>query len=321
MNNDIVNISDNAKERFCKDCNIPIRLFKEPYFSERLQLYNFFFQTIEKWKIFCEELKKYKNEQDYFEEYNRVKEKAINQIKNSEEFQQFNAEDMNKFKIVNLGFPAKDIFKPSNNERTFISIDMRQANFSSLYHYNQKIFCSINSWEEFLHLFTENLHIRKSKYIRQVILGNCNPKRHISYEKYLMDQVLTELLKKIDKNKVVYFSNDEIIIDLTTAKDTLEFQDICGHVLDTIKIVEIPLTIELFLLFYIPEINGYKKEFLEYPQISIGKQVEFKCIDSYMYPFILRRYLGEEITENDKVFYYEGKLAKFIEVPQIDKIN
>lgn len=25
-------ISNRTKERFCKDCNIPIRLFQEPYF-------------------------------------------------------------------------------------------------------------------------------------------------------------------------------------------------------------------------------------------------------------------------------------------------
>ena len=33
----------------------------------------------------------------------------------------------------------------------------------------------------------------------------------------------------------------------------------------------------------------------------------------------LRRYfLGEEITESDKVFYHEGLLAKFIDEPKIE---
>lgn len=43
-----------------------------------------------------------------------------------------------------------------------------------------------------------------------------------------------------------------------------------------------------------------------------------------MIPFVFRLFLGEEITENDKVFYHEGLLAKFIDVPNIetnDKIN
>lgn len=37
-----------------------------------------------------------------------------------------------------------------------------------------------------------------------------------------------------------------------------------------------------------------------------------------MMPFVLRYFLGEEVTESDKVFYHEGLLAKFIEEPKIE---
>jgi len=53
-----VEISVKAKERFCKDCNIPLRLFQEPYFADRLKLYDKFYGTISKWNLFVEELKK-----------------------------------------------------------------------------------------------------------------------------------------------------------------------------------------------------------------------------------------------------------------------
>ena len=36
-------VSEKLKERFCKDCNIPLRLYKEPYFTERLQLYDSYY--------------------------------------------------------------------------------------------------------------------------------------------------------------------------------------------------------------------------------------------------------------------------------------
>ena len=29
---------------------------------------------------------------------------------------------------------------------------------------------------------------------------------------------------------------------------------------------------------------------------------EFKCVNSLDLPFILKKYLGEEVTENDKIF-------------------
>ncbi|MDE7367891.1 MAG: hypothetical protein K2N24_11100 [Lachnospiraceae bacterium] len=32
-----MNMTTKLKERFCKDCNIPLRLFQEPYFTERLR--------------------------------------------------------------------------------------------------------------------------------------------------------------------------------------------------------------------------------------------------------------------------------------------
>ena len=103
---------------------------------------------------------------------------------------------MNKFTVTHKNLPSKDIFKSSNDGRVFISIDMRKANFSSLKYYGncieKSMFRDTSTWEDFISLFTENKHIVNSKYIRQVILGNCNPKRHITYEKYIMDHVLKQ---------------------------------------------------------------------------------------------------------------------------------
>ena len=200
-------VSTRAKERFCKDRNIPIRIFQEPYFTDRLTLYDKFYGTLKKWDIFLSELSKYNCEQDYFEEYNRVKDAAILDIKNTEAYHRFNEEDMNKYAVTHKNLPNKDIFKSSNDGKCFISIDMRKANFSSLHHYNSDIFGGAESWEEFIGRYTGNQHIINSKYIRQVILGNCNPKRHITYEKYLMDGALTYLTE-------VFISMDRVVPNL-----------------------------------------------------------------------------------------------------------
>lgn len=169
-------ISEKLKERFCKDYNIPLKLFKEPYFTDRLQLYDNHYNTLDKWNTFTRELEKYKCEQDYFEEYNRVKDAAINDIKDSDGYKRFNEENMNKYTVKYKDLPGKDIYKPSNVGKLFISIDMRKANFSALKFYDKSIFSNADTWEEFVGRYTENKHIVNSKYIRQVILGNCNPK-------------------------------------------------------------------------------------------------------------------------------------------------
>lgn len=313
-----MDISKKLKERFCKDCNIPIRLFQEPYFMDRLNLFDKFYNTIEKWNIFTEELKNYNTEQDYFEEYNSVKDVAISSIKNTEAYQKFNNEDMNNYSIKHKNLPSSDIFKSTNDGRTFISIDMCKANFSALQHYgntiNQSMFSGASTWEDFIGLFTVNKHIINSKYIRQVILGNCNSKRHITYEKFLMDNILDYITEKfISINNVVFFSNDEIVFDVTECDFNNSFySNSLQNSLNELLLV--PLKVQLFTLYKIHNTDGYYKKIINE---NGENSIEFKCLDNYILPFVIRKFMGEEITENDKVFYHEGLLAKYIDVPDI----
>lgn len=311
----MMEVSTRAKERFCKDCNIPIRIFQEPYFTDRLTLYDKFYGTLGKWNVFLSELGKYHCEQDYFEEYNRVKDAAILDIKSTEAYQKFNEEDMNKYAVSHKNLPNKDIFKLSNDGKCFISIDMRKANFSSLCHYNADIFGEANFWEEFIGRYTDNQHIINSKYIRQVILGNCNPKRHITYEKYLMDGALTYLTEVfISMNRIVFFSNDEIVLDVSDM-DKNKQERIVFAISNGMKDMPVPLKTELFVLHKIGGTDGYYKEIMGENE---NIEIEFKCLDNFALPFVLRKFLGEDVTESDRVFYHEGLLAKFIETPQIE---
>lgn len=302
-------ITDRLKERFCKDCNVPLRLFKEPYFTDRLNLYDKYYNTLEKWDTFIKELENYKCEQDYFEEYNRVKDSAISDIKESFGYKQFIEDDMNKYAVTHTDLPTKDIFKPSNDGKLFISIDMRKANFSALKNYDSSIFDRANTWEEFIGKYTDNKHIINSKYIRQVILGNCNPRRQVTYEKYLMGGILDYIHEFfIHISNCVFFSNDEIVFDITDTynENTINFLKLC---LQEKSVV--PVKCEVFTLHKINGIQGYYKE------LEDGK-TEFKCLDNYTLPFVLRKFQDQEITENDKVFYHEGLLSKFIEVQNIN---
>lgn len=304
-------LSIKLKERFCKDCNIPINIFQEPYFTDRLKLYDKYYGTFDKWNTFVEELNNYNNEQDYFEDYNRIKDEAINYIKSTEAYQNFNEEDMNQYPIIHKGLPSKDIYHPSNDGKTFISIDMKKANFSTLYFYNASMF-DADTWEEFIGKFTDNKHIINSKYIRQVILGNCNPKRHITFEKYLMDMLLNRLLNRdfcFTIDRVVFFSNDEIIIDVSDI-DEMDRYMLLLRIEQSLRYTSLPLKIEMFKLNKIIGTNGYYK-------VDMGGEVEFKCLDSFYLPFVIRHFQNEEVTESDKMFYNNGLLAKFVEVPEI----
>ena len=74
----------------------------------------------------------------------------------------------------------------------------------------------------------------------------------------------------------------------------------------------IPLKSELFKLHKIIGTDGYCKEIL-----YDNNKIKFKCLDSLYLPFVLRMFNGEEVTDLDRVFYHNGLLAQFIEVPEI----
>lgn len=309
-------ISNKLKQRFCKDCKIPISVYDEPYFSERLELYDKFYNSKEKWNVFLSEVAKYDCDQDYFEEYNRVKEIAMSSIKESDAFKRFNNEDMNKFSVKYSDLPTKDIYKESNVNKLFISIDMKKANFSALQHYDSNMFGNSETWEEFIGEYTNNRHIINSKYIRQVVLGNCNPRRQVTYEKYLMGEVLSHIEKYNFKDKVVFFSNDEIVFDMS--EDNVELKlllHMCKCLQEDInEDLNIPCRVELFKLLNIKGTDGYLKEVIK----NIDeREYKIKCLNNYMLPFVLRKLQNQEITENDKVFIHEALLSKFIEIPNI----
>lgn len=307
--------TEKLKERFKRDCKLQLKLFKEPYFTERIELYDPYFQTKSLWALFTHELEKCKSEEEYFMEYNRTKDDAINFIKSTEGYQRFCQEDFNKFAIKNKGFNAKDIYHQANIGREFISVDMKKANFNALKNYDSGIFNDAYTWEEFVGMFTENNFIRNSKYIREVILGNCNCKGHITYEKYLMDMVLSYVLQYINKELIVFFSNDEFIVDITDL--TSERKNIIEDVLSAIiNDANVPLRLERYKLQGV--IDPSDMRIYGYIRRMNNGEVDFKCINNLIMPFVLRELNGEDPQLSDLVFEHEGMLAQFMTTPRVD---
>lgn len=300
-------ITERLKKRFCKECQIPINIFTEPYFSSRIMLYEDFYKSKTKWDLFLQELGKYKNEEEYFTEYNRVKDESIKSIKSTAGYSYFLEEDMNQFAVETL-LSSKDIFHPMNDGRGFLSIDMTKANFSALYYYDPSIFDIATTWEDFIKKFTNNEHIIHSKYIRQVILGNCNPRRQVTYEKYLMDKVLEKIKDVTLFHNIVSFSNDEIVIDITGEKYTdiyNFFKKLDG------RIEGIPVKVQAFTLH---KVSTFYVKKIKFPE----KKIEIKCGDANLLPFLVRALKSENVQENDLIFYQNGYLAKYIEAPKIE---
>jgi len=299
-------VTKELKRRFCKNCNIPISLFEEPYFTNRLQLLDKQYDTMAKYSRFLGSIEPYKTEQEYYEHYNGVKDKAIEYIKSQPEYEEFNNMDMSEMakELKNYQFPSTSIYKPSYDRMKFISIDMKHANFSSIRHFSPNIFGGAATWELFMRKFTNDAHILESKYVRQVILGNCNPKRHIGYEKVLMAGIFPSLLAGIDKDGVVFFSNDEIVIRDSGNIDFVK--DVVNRYSEYIKL---DFKVESFKIIYLGEDLGYMKL---YDDMSY----KLKCVDSDYVHMIIRLMECGEIKNDDLCFYYKHTLAYFDRVPE-----
>lgn len=314
VEDNFVNISNKLKQRFCKDTGIPITIYDEPYFTSRLELYDAYYDSISKYKEFIKLIKNFTSEQDYFEYYNKIKDEIITYLGESEDMKKFKEEDMNKFAIKNTGFPKRDIYKETNINRRFLSIDMVKANFSAMRSYSYYIVGEKDSYEDFIGMFTKYEHLKSSKYLRQVVFGNHSPKRQVTYEKYLMDSVLTNMLSIFKKEDILAYGNDEIVIDITDLDK--DWQDELMNELIPLQIeffstFGIKVRAEFFDLKKVHGTGGYVKRFLN------GDKDEFKCLNSIELPFVLRYLQGQEVHKQDKVFIYENKLAQLLEVPNI----
>jgi hypothetical protein len=129
-----------------------------------------------------------------------------------------------------------------------------------------------------------------------------------------MDNVLSQIENIISIDKVVFFSNDEIVIDVSNYMSYEKFS-ILDNLKKEVSSIDIPLRVEFFTLHKIYGTDGYYKAIFE-GEGKLG--IDFKCLDNYMLPFVIRHFLGEEVTNSDRVFYHEGLLSKFIEDPKIE---
>lgn len=310
----INSMSKELNKRFCDDRKLPLKIYSGGIFIDRLKL----FGEYDNYISYCQEVKRrFDDTQKYFEYYNQVKDKAIDYIKCSETFQLLNSDDMNKYTCK--CFPQSNVYKLSNVGKRFISIDMSKANFSALVAYGRSVgteFFKNFNYREFMEQFTDVEHIINSKYIRQVIFGNCNPKRQVNYEKYIMGTLLDKLLNSqiISENHVSSLCSDEIILkaDGLSTVGMLEIQKI----VDEMSLI-VPLKIEYYQLGKVDGSDAFIKKVFSDFEYELSYTYEVKCVSPDEAPFVYRLIKNQPIKDDDNIFNYNGKLAKLVETPEL----
>ena len=89
-------VTESMKAKFCKDMNIPISIYAEPYFGERLALYNRYKPCISDYVDFLKEVEKEASFDDFLKKYNIFKDNVINDLWSKEGIYKLINEDYTK---------------------------------------------------------------------------------------------------------------------------------------------------------------------------------------------------------------------------------
>lgn len=300
-------------KRFVSDLKLPIQIINEELFNYSLITVG----GITAWTALKLLIKnEYGNDNEKFlEAYYNVRDKIITTVLESEAFQKFNTMPMDEFSIKKKdNVSSKNIYNQENVGKTFVSIDLKKANFQVLHKVNKDIVLGADSYEEFVAKFTDLDYIINSKYTRQVIFGKLNPSRHITVEKYYT-YCIYELLKESGLTegwKAVSASNDEIVYEVNfgiydhtfTFETEAKIKKLIKEELGLIVHTDI-FVLKGYELCY--EDSGSPK-FTFYSKVYDDSNTMYKLVSVPLPYYLIVAKLYEDIplNENDYHFSYEG---------------
>lgn len=307
-----MDFSKKVLNRFCKDFKLPITIFTEPIFSYQKELYSDYYDLPKKFTLLENEISKCGSQEKFLDNIFKIRDDIITQTKALPEYQEYLDMDMNKF-AVQSSVSNKDIFKESNVGKIFLSIDLVKANYQAMRYVNPKLVFDTSSYEDYISKFTDSEYFKESKYLREVIFGNMNPRRQVTIEKYMVKRIFNFLLLYQDfmkDKKIVSFSNDELVFEITSDEEKILLQD--DFLYECCRIINkrnfgIDIRIEIFKLLQVGDKPYYVKEF-----ILGDKEYEFKCVPKEYLPQVFKKYNNIELDDKDLYFVHNGELCKFV---------
>lgn len=297
-----ITISDDDRNQFIKDFELPIPVYKEPYFSYFIELYNEMYDTKDKLAIFMDAISILKSEGKQLKKTSyEIMNKIVSEINSQPAYGRFTSSS-NEYSKITL---PNDIniwnVHNTNWPNFYISCDIKKANFHAMKFYDKSLVLNCDTWEQLIGKFTKIKYFIESKYFRQIVFGNLKGKRIGAIERYLHSYLYNEVKGVV--NVCGKLSDDELIVK--TTKDTI------GD--DVKKITEIlnrlPENMQgiwRISSMYIEPL-GTSPFFIKKTIIDLDKpfddptnfKVEIKCVGKDLYAQAYKFFKGQELTIND----------------------
>lgn len=297
-------LSHSLRKRFVKDWELPLTILKTPYFEYFLELYSDHLGTLDKLNMLMDVVKDV-GEKGFFEESEKFTQSIISDISNNLAWKEFNESNLDKYN-VSPDVSQEDVYRSENANENFLFIDMKKANFQALKYVNPNIVFNHPDYETLASQYTNRKYFIESKYVRQVIFGNLNPKRARKVMRYIIfNVILPELRKNIFPLDIVSASDDSIILKIDNYENPITLINTIKMILSNLNIV---CHTELYKLIKLAEDTPYYiKESL------MSWKSEFKGVPSHYYAECYKFYNKIPLEEYDLCSYYDGRIVKFMD--------
>lgn len=309
-------ITENIRRKFVKDYNLPINVFDLKSFMYFIDLYDDLYGTIHKYQTLVQAVMNLTDEAGFYNEFSNIRNTIIDEISSKEAYKKLQlVDDVGIFDWENnpIIIQRQEIYNVQFKDKILASIDLKKANFNSLKLYDPDLVNNANTYDEFISKYTSIKYFTESKQLRQVIFGKLLPVKQQSIQKQIIQEICLGLKAIFNHEYSPRYGTtgtDEILIfDLPLISDNLDIDtDWYSEIWDAIpsKYHNI-VTLDFFKLEQVhPEKPFFIKKYSE-------DNIEFKNIPSIYLPQVFKHYYNLPIEDNDLMFNFEGKKAKFIE--------
>ena len=303
-------------QRFVKDYSLPINIFDSAMFLYYKDLYSVKdgIFPIDTWNSLLNiVLTKFDGNVDKWLDYcGEVRDRAINEIKSAPEYGEFITMDMAPY-VHAIPMGEHSCYTGETNDKRFLSIDLRKANFQALKYVGV---IKDATYEEFIKRMGGDDYIAGSKYLRQVIFGNCNPSRQVTIEKHLIDKARNYLLGAgfawFDGHFKLFSSNADETVFIHNDGEPLGI--VINGCLDLEKSIATNTGVEVKCDFFdveklpIVNINGDGVD--AYVKGSfVDGSTKLKKASTTFFPQIWKLWKGWPIGISDRKVYFENQLA------------
>ncbi len=301
---------ERINQRFCKDFNLPVNIFRDDMFEYYHGLYDFWPE--EEWQALLKEINEdYNGNIDvWLEHYAQVRDTIICTLEASEPYKTFNTSDLSKYAVNSQyrNIPDRNIYNQELVGHVFVSMDLKKANFQALKYAGV---LDDNSYEDMVDKFDKSFYFKKSKYSRQVIFGKLNPKRTITVEHYMMSLILGMDFEEMKANnaKPIAFKSDEIVWEL----DYPIRSDILRKYEERVKDeLHFEVRAECFTIVKLPIVNAHGNDVTAYVRkdLNTGEAV-LKGVSTIYYPQVYKMWKGLPVNDRDLLFFFEDQSAHF----------